>query len=328
MKILFLSERDIQRVLDVNVGIESQRFAYAAAATSQVKYSAGLVISEPADDGAFLFAVTGAISGVTGVTCKFGLQVPSNLTRGLPSLHAFVTISDADTGENLAIMNGTTITTIRTACGVAAAADILALNDASLLSVIGSGVQAREAVRAISAVRKISAVRIWSPSGEHRRALSKELANELGIDVQAAGSAESCIVEADIVVTCTLSKAPVLRAEWLAKGCTLLTVGSFEPDRCEIGADVLSRASGVFVDDVTKALANCGPVITAVREGVLDPGTVVAIGDVITHLHPGRASSTDTLVFHSLGIGAQDAALSWRTYEMACEAGIGQWIEM
>jgi ornithine cyclodeaminase len=120
---LVLSDSDIRTALPLTAAVESQKSAYRAAVTPGGHIGSGTSHAGASVDS-LVFALTGSLVGKTGVACKFGMQVPDNRGRGLPSVHAFVTLIDADTGETLACLNGTTITTMRTAAGIAAAADV------------------------------------------------------------------------------------------------------------------------------------------------------------------------------------------------------------
>jgi ornithine cyclodeaminase len=119
----------------------------------------------------------------------------------------------------------------------------------------------------------------------------------------------------------------VFRGEWLTTGATILTIGSYAPDLNEIDLLVSSRASRTFVDDIDKASKWCGPVISAISGGLLKLEEIAAIGDFIGSGHLARQSHEEILVFHSVGVAAQDAALSWMIYERALSQGLGARVE-
>jgi ornithine cyclodeaminase len=327
MSLLVLSDADIREVISPRTAINTQRDAYLAAVSGQVAASGVTATHNPADDS-LTFAHTGAIAGVTGVACKFGMQVPGNAARGLPAVHAIVTLLDPVTGEPAACLNGTTITAIRTAAGVAAAAEVLARPDASRLGLIGAGVQAREAARMISEIRPLSRISVCSLSAAASAALAAELQGELGVPSAAAPSAERVAVGSDILVTATTSLQPVVQGSWLAPGSTVLTVGSYEPARRELDITATARADGVFADEAGKAMATCGILVEASEQDVLRPGQITQIGDVIGGTRPGRRAADDLLVFHSVGLGVQDAALTWAAYQLAEERRIGKRVDI
>src|SRR5580704_18254386 len=226
MSLLVLSDSDIRAVLSPRQAIDSQRAAYLAVAEGRLSASGVTSARDPADDS-LTFAHTGAIAGLTGVTCKFGMQASGNAARGLPSVHAIVTVLRPGTGEPLACLNGTAVTALRTAAGIGAAADALARPDATRLGLVGAGVQAREAARMIGAVRALSQIGVLARSAQRGAEVAADLEAETGVPAAAAASAAELAGESDIVLTATTSKAPVLRGIWLRAGSTVLTVGSY-----------------------------------------------------------------------------------------------------
>lgn len=321
MTIRVLSEADIRKAVPPDRAVETQRIAYRAVVDEAVIAGGGLAVEDVVDD-TLVFAVTGAVRGRTAIACKFGFQTPHNSTRGLPAVHAFVTLVDQTTGVPLACLNGTTITTMRTAAGIAAAADALAVPNASRLAVVGSGVQAAEAVRMIAAVRALGHVSIAARSLDKARDLAANLTDELGVPVAVANSVCAAADGAHIVATCTSSRSPVLAASDLAPGATVLTVGSYAPDRAEIAPDVAEIAAAVFVDDLAKARLQCGPLLRAAR---LFPQLAqpVEIGRVLAGAVPGRRDDADVLVFHSVGVGVKDACLASYAVDAARQYGLG-----
>lgn len=318
MPIVILSESEVEAALPVKTALESQRVAYRAVVDSSARMSASAMAVDP-DDDALTFALTGMIAGSTGVVCKFGTQRPANAALGLPSVQAFVLVTDATTGAPLACLNGTAITTLRTSAGLGVAADLLAPAHAKRLAVLGSGVQAACTVRMIAAVRALESVVISSPTEANRERLAASLRAELGLEVTATASAEEAVRGADIVATCTLSRTPVVEGAWLHPGQTVLTMGSYEAGRRETDLEVTRRASVVLVDDAAKCAAQCGPVI----EGELTAAELVEIGTVLTGAHPGRTSDDEIVLFHSMGVGLQDAAAAAAAFETARALGLG-----
>jgi alanine dehydrogenase len=209
----------------------------------------------------------------------------------VPTHHATILLFKPETGEPLATMDGRLITEVRTAAVSAVATEHLARSDASVLAIIGSGVQARSHLEALKLVREFRDVRVWSP----RRAVA--FAEEHG--VRAAASAEEAVRGADVVVTATTSPTPVLLGEWLSPGTHINAVGAPRPDWRELDDEVLRRAK-VYVDSREAAMKESGDVIAA--------GEVFAeIGEVAAGTKLGRQSEEVTL-FKSLGLAVEDVA--------------------
>jgi ornithine cyclodeaminase/alanine dehydrogenase-like protein (mu-crystallin family) len=322
--ILVLSEADVTAALTPREAIASQRIAYSAVVNGSGRLLGATRATDPATD-ALTFALTGMISGSTGMTGKFGLQRRKNAEGG-PSLQAFVLLLDPETGRPAACLNGTAITTLRTSAGLAAAADVLAPSSARTLGVLGSGVQAAATVRMIASVRSLTSVAVWSPTQANRQRLATSLGEELGLDVRAVAAARDAVAGSDIVAACTLSVEPVVHGEWLHPGQTILTMGSYEPGRLEI--DLAASARGTtFVDLFAKCRAQCGPLIEALDAGAITEAEVGEIGGVLAGQHPGRRRADEILIFHSIGIGYQDAAAGWAAYQNALALGLGVTVE-
>jgi len=290
--------------------------------------SAEGVLTATSDNGSLIFAVTGAIAGSTGVAFKIGSENPGNTQRGLSTVQSAVLLTDAVTSEVLACLNGTELTALRTSAGVAAAADALARRGATSLGIVGSGTQAREVARMTSSVRALTDIQVWSRSAERRDSLVAALNEDPFVQAKVvAGPSARSASECDVVVTCTTSHDPVVEGEWLNPGATLLTIGSYAPERREIDLRASERAACTFVDNVDKALAWSGPLREALSHGVIDAKDVRPIGGVLMDDSAGREHENDILIFHSLGLAIQDATLGWMIFGRAIRDGLGVTVE-
>ena len=320
---LYLSGEDVTRLLDPDTAIQSQRDAFAALATGAVDLPDKIMYPSRSDDSV-MFCYAAKLSALSGTVTKVGTIYPGNTAKGLPSVHAVVTVFDADSGAPVAVMDGTAVTTLRTAAGSAVAVDLLATPDADELGILGAGVQARAHARAIARVRRLRAIRVWSPSQQRRAAVATDLADELGIPARAVDTAEQAVDGAPIVAACTLSHEPVVRGAWLAAGSTVISIGSFEPHRSEVDADVVARSAAVVVDDPATAAGHAGPIVTAIGAGTLDRTDLVALGDVLVGRHAGRSGADDVVYYNSTGIGVQDAAAAWSVVTAARAAAAAE----
>ncbi|HEU5248873.1 MAG TPA: NAD(P)-binding domain-containing protein [Thermoanaerobaculia bacterium] len=253
----------------------------------------------PVADHHGFFAVMPAYAGALGA--KLVTFFPENRDRD--THHAIVVLFRPETGEPLVTMDGRLITEMRTAAVSAAATRALARADASVLAIIGSGVQARSHLEAIRLVRDIREVRVWSP----RRA--GEFAEAFG--VRAAESAESAVRGADVVVVATTSRTPVLLGEWLAPGTHVNAVGATRPDWRELDDEVLSR-SRIFVETREAASRESGDVIAS---GRID----AEIGEVFAGRAPGRRSDEEITLYKSVGVAVEDLAAAGLVFRAAAE---------
>jgi ornithine cyclodeaminase/alanine dehydrogenase-like protein (mu-crystallin family) len=251
-----------------------------------------------ADHGGFL-GLMPAYGGALGA--KLVTFYPNN--RGVASHHAMILLFRPETGEPLVTMDGRLITEKRTAAVSAVATKLLARPEASVLGILGAGVQARSHLEALRLVRPLREVRVWSPRS------ARAFARELGI--QAAASAEEAVRGADIVVVATTSQTPVLHGEWLSPGTHVNAVGAPRPTWRELDDAVLGK-SRLYVDLREAAMHESGDVIAA--------GQVFAeIGEVVAGARPGRQAVEEITLFKSVGVAVEDVVSADLVYRKALE---------
>jgi ornithine cyclodeaminase len=226
---------------------------------------------------------------------------PDNPKRGLDTHLGAVILHSGDTGEPLAFMNASAITAIRTAAVSAVATRLLAREDAGVLAIIGTGVQGRSHRRAIPLVREIREIRMCG-RGE---------------------SVEEAVRGADIIVTATSSREPILRREWLSPGVHINAVGSSIAAARELEADLVAAAS-LFVDRRESTVSESGDYLAAVEQGAV---IRAELGELLTGAAEGRKSEEEITLFKSLGLAVEDLAAAAFLYESARREGAGTWVE-
>jgi ornithine cyclodeaminase len=303
---VLLSDADIAAALDMDTTISSQRHAFLALGAGVASLAEKATLPNPLNDSVTLCYLS-RLSSTSDVVCKLVDVHPHNAERGIPSVHGTVLVLDGKSGRLSAILDARTLTVVRTAAGSAVAADVLAPPDVDELAVLGCGPQGRAHVRAMARVRPLRRVRIWSPTPDRRRRAAAELAAELDLDVTAVDSSEKAVRTAPVVVTCTLSRTPVVATDDLAEGATVISVGSYDAHRTEVPPDLM-RVARIVVDDLDTALVHAGPVVQAISAGDLTRADVVSLGQVLAGTAPGRTDATQLVFYNSVGIGVQDAA--------------------
>src|SRR5215510_3511316 len=238
-----------------------------------------------------------------GLGLKAVTFYPLNVERGIPTHMATIFLVDAQTGTPLAIMDGRLITEMRTAAVSAAATKLLASPDAKVLAILGSGVQARSHVEGLQLVRQFEEIRVWSPTLEH----AKQFAQEIG---GTALSAEQAVRDADVIVTVTSSKTPVLKGDWLKSGCHVNAVGACRPDWRELDDDAMGNV--VFVDSREGAMKESGDVILSGAKIHAELGEALA-GKILSR-------ADETTIFKSLGMAVEDIAAALLVYQSASQA--------
>jgi ornithine cyclodeaminase len=324
--LLVLSAADVRHLLDLDLAIESQRRAFGELGRGRALLPARLLVDGSEDSVSFCYAAR--LAPDSGAVCKFGSVNPSNAGRGLPTISALITLLDGRDGRPVAIMDGTSVTTIRTSAASAVAVEVLANPDSHRLAVLGSGVQAEAHVRAISRVLALRSVRVWGRDPARGDALARSLDGEFDFEVTAAATSEEAVRDADVVVGCTTSVDPILESAWLKPGATVISIGSFAPNRCEVPQDLLTRAGVVVVDDVDTAAEHAGPIVAGLASGLVAREALVPLGEVIAGLKPGRTSAAEIVYYNSVGIGVQDASAAMALVEAARAGGRGQVVNL
>ena len=288
---LFLNEEQVREHLQMSDLIPAMEKALVDFSSGKVTQPVRSVIKV---DVAAATGFLGLMPAHTpdGLGLKAVTFYPSNAERGIPTHMATIFLVDPQTGTPLAIMDGRLITEMRTAAVSAAATKLLASPQAKVLAVLGSGVQARSHIEALRLVRPFEEVRVWSPTFEH----AKQFAAEIGARAMSAGEA---VRGADVVVTVTSSKTPVLKGSWLKPGAHLNAIGACRPDWRELDDEAMHKAV-VFVDSREGALKESGDVILS------EAKIYAELGEALAGKVPSRAN--ETTIFKSLGMAVEDIA--------------------
>lgn len=305
---LVLTQAEVRSLLDLELLIDSLERAFvdlSAGRASVPPRSAAHVGSR-----GLLGAMPGYLDGV--LETKLVSVFPGNEAAGLPTHQALIALFDDETGSPLAIMDGTTITAVRTGAASAVATRALARDDARVLAVLGSGVQGRSHFEAVTSVREFAEIRIASRNREHAEAL----ADELG--AAASGSFEEAVRGADVVCACTDSGDPVVRREWLAGGEHVTSVGA---SREGPELDPETVLAGLLVVESRVAFEPY-PAGAHELQG-LDPNAAVELGEVLGGTREGRTSPEQITVYKSMGHAVEDAAAAGLVYRRALELGVG-----
>ena len=255
------------------------------------------------------------VHGAAFVATKLVGVHAGNPDRGLPTVHAQVVLTEADTGRAAAFLAGTTLTNARTGCigGVA----VRALVDGPVdLGVVGAGTQARWQTRAVDAAVGVDRVRVYSPS-DSRVACAGELRDDHGLDAAPVDTPRAAVEDADVVVTATTAAEPVFPGDALAPGAVVVAVGAYTAEMQELDAATMARAGRVYAD-VPEEVAGVGDVV----ETGLDPDALVPLADLLDAGGP-PAGDEEVVVVKSVGSAVLDAAGAEHVLEAAREADVG-----
>jgi ornithine cyclodeaminase/alanine dehydrogenase-like protein (mu-crystallin family) len=292
---MVLREEDVRSLLRMEELIPAIVDALRDLSSGKVEQPMRLVL--PVSEHKGFFGVMPASGGALGA--KLVTFYPNN--KGMPTHHAMILLFRPETGEPLVTMDGRLITEMRTAAASAVATDALAREDASVLAILGSGVQARSHLEALRLVRKFREVRVWSPRN------SSEFARRHGIS--ASASAEEAVRGAAVIVVATAATTPILMGEWLSPGAHINAVGATRPNWRELDDDALRKAR-IYVDSREAAMKESGDIIAA--------GHIFAeIGEVLAGSKSGRESDEEITLFKSVGVAVEDIVAADLVYRKA-----------
>ena len=318
----FLSASDVARALPVREAVEvmKEAFRQLSAGEAVVPPRTHIEAGRPPGDAIFMSSYSPAAGrmGVKVITLFGG-----NAALGLPLIQAIMVVLDAATGSPLAVMDGTSLTAIRTGAASGAATDVLARPEAAVAAIFGAGPQARTQLEAVCAVRPIRRARIFDVRAEQAAMLAREMSQALGIPVEPAACPSDALAGADVVCTATTSPAPVFADGDLAPGVHINAIGSYKPSVREIPGETVRRAR-VVVDHLPTALAEAGDLLIPMSQGLIGKDHIHAeLGEIIGGRKKGRESPGQVTLFKSVGIALQDLLAADKVLAAAQRLNLG-----
>ncbi len=327
MKIRILTASDIRATLPMRDAITAMRTAFGALASGTAIVPLRTAVAAH-EEGAVSLFMPGRLAD-DALGAKIVSVFPNNAERGLARVHATVLLLRPATGEPAALLEGTSLTALRTGAASGLATDLLARANASTAAIVGSGVQARTQLEAVCCVRDIDRALVCSRSRDHAERFAQECTARNGFPdtIEVVDSVEDAVTDADVVCTATSSATPVLAHNDIRPGTHVNAIGSFTSEMREIDPKLLGRAITV-VDQREASLAEAGEVITAIEMGFLTDDALLELGGVLNGTSPGRPDDEAVTVFKSVGLAAQDLAAGTMALRHAEAMGLGTVIEL
>jgi ornithine cyclodeaminase len=255
-------------------------------------------------------------------TVKVATGFPSNRTRGIAETGGLSVVFDAETGfVDVVLFDNGYLTQLRTGAAGALAADLLSREDARIAAIIGAGIQARFQLQALALVRPIEKVVVASRNIASAQRLVEEMASSVNVELEAFASIREAVSAADIVVTATPARKPIVQSEWVRPGTHITAVGSDFPDKQELDPELLARAV-VVADDFWPGKAQ-GEIHHAIASGAIDEQGVQTLGAIEAGEQPGRESADQVTVADLTGVGVQDAVVAAVVSARARREGVG-----
>jgi len=318
---LVLTRSEVARLLSLEECIAAVEQAFRLHGEGKAAPPGVLALHSP--EGAFHIK-----AGILGAerpyfVAKGNTNFAHNAKRfGLPAIQGVIVMCDAEDGRLAALLDSIEITIQRTGAATAVAAKYLARPTSSVATICGCGNQGRVQLRSLRTVLPLREVNAFDADSSQAQRYAAEMSVELGITVHAVTDLGSAVQASDVCVTCTPSKQPYFKKEFLRPGTFLAAVGADAPDKQELEPAVLVGAK--LVTDVTDQCATLGELHHALDAGLLTRVAVHAeLGEVVAGRKPGRTSSDEITIFDSSGMALQDAAASLLVYERALRQGIG-----
>jgi len=310
---LFLKEQEVAQLLPMGecVAVLEEAFTHAGAGQTEIKPRARIRMP----NGFFHF-MAAADAGHS----VFGYKAYPSFASGSKML---VMLYDYETGELLACLEAGRLGQIRTGAATGLATKYMARANAATVGLIGAGFQARTQLEAVCTVRDIRQARVYSRHQEKREQFAREMSERLNLEVVAVDSAQACVADADIVVTVTSARDPVLQGQWLAPGTQVNATGSNHWMRREIDEATVTRAEVIVVDDLEQAKVECGDLIWPEARGAFRWDMAHELRDVVAGRVQGRASQQSITLFESMGVALEDIAAAQLVYRKAREQGMG-----
>ena len=327
MKVLVLNHNEVAALLPMSECISVMAEAFADLARGNFHQPLRTII-KPAEAKGVMALMPAFYRGPDPL---FGLKAicvfPGNAAIGKDAHQGGVLLFHGVTGELMAVVNASAITAIRTAAVSGLATRILANPDAGDLAIIGSGVQARPHVEAMACARSIRRARIASLHLEKAKRFVDEVQDSYDFPIEALPTAEQAVSGADLIVTVTIAREPVVRREWVSPGAHINAVGTYSPKAREIDGATMAAAS-LFVDRRESAINEAGDFILAVAEGSISPDHIRAdLAELVAGNHRGRSTREEITVFKSLGLAIEDLAAAAHIYHKAAAGNSGEWID-
>ena len=324
--VLVLTKEEIESVLTIEDAIEAVEAGFKAYNSGRATVPFPVALEIP-DHNGDIHIKPGYIKGYETYTVKIASGFYDNPKLGLPASHGMLILFDSRTGSPLCFeVDRCFLTDLRTAAAGAVAARALAIETVKRVAVIGTGTQARMQIAALSKVRPFDELSVWGRSPDNVTKYVADMKKVLKAQIIPARTAEEAVVGSDIVVTATMTSAPIVKAPWIGKGTHITAMGSDSPEKQELETAVLGKADKIVVDSL-KQCAALGEVHHALEDGTIEEKDVYAeLGEVLLGEKKGRENDDEITVCDLTGIAVQDVVTSQLVYERALKKNIGSHI--
>ncbi len=323
---LLLSKEDIRQVFTMRDAIEANKRAFQLLVEGKCNAPLRTNIQAPKQDGCFLF-MPAYVEEMDTASLKIVNVFPHNIDQGLPALPAQVMLIDGKTGVVKSLMDGISVTQIRTGAAAGAAFDILAKKECKIGALIGTGGQGAAQLEAMLEARQLEEVRVCGLHYDRTEAFVKQMQKEMeryDARILPVKSSDEAVEDADLIITATPAEKPVFDGTRVKKGATISCIGSYQHHMQEMPPVILTRASKIYFDSEEAVLSEAGDILIPLEDGTITKDNFTGdLGNVIKGEVTGRENDEEIIVFKSVGVATQDLVAAREIYDKAVKAGIG-----
>jgi len=323
---LVLTADEVRKALPMDDTIQAMKNAYASLSDGKAVVPLRTQLPIPKRDALSIFMPAHVdAADDEALAVKVVSIFPENLKKGEPLIYAAVLVLDPTTGKPTALLEGSTLTAIRTGASSGAAIDLLSRPNSSVLALFGAGAQGRTQLEAACSVRGIEKAWVFDTNPAKAESLAEEMAGSGKVpkNIHIATNPAEATREADIICTATTASTPVFRDEEIKPGTHISGIGSYTPEMQEVPPETVLRAY-VVVDSRSATLAEAGDLIQPIRGGLFREDHIAAeLGEIVLQRKPGRQSPEQITYFKSVGVAVQDASAAQLALKNAAAMGLG-----
>jgi ornithine cyclodeaminase/alanine dehydrogenase-like protein (mu-crystallin family) len=316
---LLLTEADVESILTMPLALELVETSFRRLADGSAVSHSRRRLHVPGKTLLNYMAASDATGGY------LGLKIYS-ISRG--AARFVVPLFRAESGEMVALIEADYLGQMRTGAASGVATRVMAREDARTVGIIGTGLQARTQLEAVAFARKPERVRAFGRDSQRRETFAKEMTKRLGVAVTPVSSAEEAVRGADVLITSTTSKTPVVEGRWLERGTHINAIGVNYAEKSEIDAEAVRRCDLIAADSVEQSKVEAGDLIQGFGDDASQWAAVRELSAIVAGKVPGRTSRDQITLFKSNGIAIEDIVVGGRIYELARERGLGREIPM
>jgi ornithine cyclodeaminase/alanine dehydrogenase-like protein (mu-crystallin family) len=329
--LLALSEREIRALYSMKDCLKDVESAFRAHQEGQTDTPVRIALSPGKGDATTLY-MPAYVEPAKAMGIKIASVFPDNAKRGKPVIQGMMLLTDAETGEHLALMDATYLTVLRTGAISGVATRYLAREDARICTLFGAGAQAIGQIQAVMEVRNLEEIRLWNRTREKAEQLKqgiRETHPDWPGTIRIFDHPEDAVQEADIILCATRSTKPLFDGELVRPGTHVNPIGAYLPHMREVDATLLHRSSKVVVDTREGALQEAGDLLIPMNAGEWDAEQLYGeLAEIVSEKKPGRESPEEITVFKSVGVAFLDTMVAKSVYERARRLDRGTVIDL